>query len=135
IAAIASERDAAQRSADKFAGESESCGAEMTARIERANELQIRKDQCLENIEFTRAERAARTAELEKEEEATREERTRLRAVEERARQTEIKVNRLDVELDGLLRKLSEEYEMSYELAKERFSPPEDVPAAQNEVR
>ncbi|HTG68931.1 MAG TPA: AAA family ATPase, partial [Candidatus Udaeobacter sp.] len=48
---------------------------------------------------------------------------------------TEIAANRLDVELDNLLRKLSEEYELSYELAKEQYPVPEDVVGTQNEVR
>jgi chromosome segregation protein len=50
-------------------------------------------------------------------------------------RQEEIAVNRMDVELDNLLRKLSEEYELGFELAKERYPVPEDIVAAQNEVR
>lgn len=50
-------------------------------------------------------------------------------------RQTEIQANRLDVELDNLLRKLSDEYEISFELAKHRYAMPDDIEAAQQEVR
>jgi chromosome segregation protein len=108
---------------------------ESTERTEQANELRLMKDRCAEKLAFTRADRSEKTATLEREENATREERNRLRSVEEQTRQTDIRVNRLDVELDNLLRKLAEDYEMSFELAKERYGVPEDVPAVQNEVR
>ncbi|TLS49883.1 chromosome segregation protein SMC [Paenibacillus antri] len=108
---------------------------ESNARTEQANHLRILKDACAEKLDFARAERAEKTAALEREENATREERNRLRSVEEQTRQTDIRVNRLDVELDNLLRKLAEDYELSYELAKERYDVPEDVPAVQIEVR
>lgn len=84
---------------------------------------------------MTRARRAERQEALEREESVTKEERNKLRALEEQTRQMEIRVNRLDVELDNLLHKLADEYEISYELAKERYEPPEDVEAAQQEVR
>jgi len=72
---------------------------------------------------------------LELEESETKEQRAQLRQVEDRIRQTEIAANRLDVELDNLLRKLSEEYELSFELAKERYPVPDDIAGTQNEVR
>lgn len=50
-------------------------------------------------------------------------------------RQTEISVNRLDVELENILRKLTDEYELGYELAKERYPVPEDVEHTQAEVQ
>ncbi len=108
---------------------------EMTSRIEQGNDLRILKERCAEQLDYKRAERAELVARLDREESATREERNRLRAVEEQVRQTDIRVNRLDVELENLLKKLAEEYELSYELAKDRYPVPDDVPAVQNEVR
>lgn len=55
--------------------------------------------------------------------------------MDDRLRATEVSVGRLDVELDNILRKLSDDYELSYELAKQRYPVPEDVPAAQAEVQ
>ncbi|MEJ1741289.1 hypothetical protein SMA57_28065, partial [Escherichia coli] len=55
--------------------------------------------------------------------------------VEDKLRSTEVSVGRLDVELDNILRKLSDDYELSYELAKQRYPVPEDVPAAQADVQ
>ena len=44
-------------------------------------------------------------------------------------------MTRLDVELENLLKKLGEEYELSYELAKERYPVPEDIQGTQTKVR
>jgi chromosome segregation protein len=102
---------------------------------ERLNELRLQKKQYTENIEFKRADRAEKHRELERKEGETKEQRAKLRSVEESLRQADIAVNRMDVELDNLLRKLTEEYEMGFELAKERYPVPEDIPGTQNEVR
>lgn len=102
---------------------------------ERLNELRIQKKQLTETIEFQRADRAEKQRELERKEGETRDQRTKLRQVEEGMRQAEIAVNRMDVELDNLLRKLSEEYEIGIELARERYPVPEDVLTTQNDVR
>lgn len=56
-----------------------------------------------------------------------REARTALKTVEHKVHQTEVKVNRLDVELNNALNKLAEEYQISYELAKERYPLPDEV--------
>lgn len=108
---------------------------EIVAQKERANQLQLDKTACSEQIEFKRAERAERNTRLDEADSQVREQRKALQQVEEQLRQTEVRVNRLDVELDGLLKKLSEEYEISYELAKVRYPAPEDLLATQNRVR
>ncbi|ANE47511.1 chromosome segregation protein SMC [Paenibacillus swuensis] len=102
---------------------------------EDVNTYKIRKKQCADQLEFKRAERAGWLKRLEEGENETREQRVQLKQVEEQLRQTEVKVNRLDVELENLLRKLSEDYELSYELAKERYPVPEDVSGVQQIVR
>lgn len=102
---------------------------------ERYNELQLAKSACAEQIGFKRAERADRNRQLDEEDSSIREQRQHLRQTEEQFHQTEVRVNRLDVELEGVLKKLSEEYELSYELAKERYPIPDDVIATQNKVR
>ncbi|MFB9329668.1 chromosome segregation protein SMC [Paenibacillus aurantiacus] len=108
---------------------------ESVRQTEQLNALRIQKEKCAEQTDLKRAERAEMMRELEQGESETKEQRTQLRNVEEQMRQTEIAANRLDVELDNLLRKLSEEYELSYELAKSKYPVPEDVQALQNEVR
>ncbi|MBH5316674.1 chromosome segregation protein SMC [Paenibacillus sp. GSMTC-2017] len=108
---------------------------ESIAQIAQLNDLRIKKANCAEQTDLKRSARAKRISELEQGESETKEQRTRLRSVEEQMRSTEIAVNRQDVELDNLLRKLSEEYELSYELAKEQYPLPEDVLGTQNDVR
>lgn len=103
--------------------------------VELLNSLQLRRQQCAEQIDFKRAERAERLRYIETEEAKTKEERTRLKQIEEQLHQTEVRLNRLDVELEGLLNKLSEEYELSFELAKQRYPVPEDILGTQNIVR
>lgn len=110
-------------------------GEETVRQIEQLNALRLKKQQCAEQTDLKRAERTQRFLEIEQGESETKEQRVQLRAVEEQMRQTEIAVNRLDVELDNLLRKLSEEYELSYELAKADYPVPEDVPGTQAAVR
>jgi chromosome segregation protein len=108
---------------------------ELVKQTELLNHLSIRKRECSEQTEFKRAERAEWHRKLEEEENHTREQRVALKKVEEELHQTEVRTNRLDVELENLLKKMGEEYELSYELAKARYPAPEDVPAAQAKVR
>lgn len=103
--------------------------------IELLNDLSLKKHNCAERLDVKRAERAQWVAKLEAEESKTKEQRTKLKQVEEELHQTEVRVNRLDVELENLLKKLSEEYELSFELAKVRYPVPEDVAGMQNKVR
>lgn len=103
--------------------------------IETLNTLRLEKEQCAEAIDLKRAERVEKLRLIEEGEGETKEQRARLRQVEDQIRQIEIAANRLDVELDNLLRKLSEEYEIGLELAKARYPVPEDPAAAQQEVR
>jgi chromosome segregation protein len=58
-----------------------------------------------------------------------------LRQQEESLHKQEVRVNRMDVELNHLLEKLAEEYEMSFELARERYPRPEDPKQAEKDVR
>jgi chromosome segregation protein len=108
---------------------------ESVKQIQQLNQLKLQKETCSSQTDLKRAERAEMTRDLEEGENETRDQRNQLRKVEDQLRQTEIAANRLDVELDNLLRKLSEEYELSFELAKERYPVPEDIQALQNEVR
>jgi chromosome segregation protein len=108
---------------------------ESVQQIELLNDLKLKKQACTEEIDFKRAERAEWLHKLEMEENETRAQRVQLKQVEEQLHQTEVRVTRLDVELENLLKKLAEEYELSYELAKERYPVPEDVLGTQNRVR
>lgn len=108
---------------------------ESVLQIEQLNDLKLRKQQCAEQLDMKRAKRSEWIAKLEAEESKTKDQRTKLRQVEEQLHQTEVRVNRLDVELENLLKKLWDDYELSYELAKVRYPVPEDVLGTQNKVR
>lgn len=108
---------------------------ETIQQIEQLNDLKLKKQQCTEQLDLKRAERAEWQAKLEFEENKTKEQRMQLRQVEEQMHQMEVRVTRLDVELETLLKKLADDYELSFELAKQRYPVPEDVLGAQNLVR
>ncbi|NEW05514.1 chromosome segregation protein SMC [Paenibacillus sp. SYP-B3998] len=108
---------------------------ETVQQVELLNDLKLKKQQCAEQIDYKRAGRADWLQKLEQEENETRAQRIQLKQVEESLHQTEVRVTRLDVELDNLLKKLGEEYELSYELAKVRYPVPEDIAGTQNRVR
>lgn len=132
---LAGERRRLEEALEHNAAEAERTRAEWTELQEKLNELRIRKRELTETIELRRAERTGRLLAIEREESEARERRQELRRAEDELRETEIQANRTDVELDNLLRKLAEEYEMSFEWAKRHYPPPEDVAAAQQEVR
>jgi len=64
-----------------------------------------------------------------------REARLSLKALEQQVHQLEVKVNRLDVELNNALTKLAEEYQFSFELAKERYPMPDELPVVKRRVQ
>ncbi|MCL6659445.1 MULTISPECIES: chromosome segregation protein SMC [Paenibacillus] len=108
---------------------------ESVKQIEDLNQYKLKKAEASQELDFKRAARSELSKKLELAESETKEQRTQLKAVEEQMRQTEISVNRLDVELENILRKLTDEYELGYELAKERYPVPEDVEHTQAEVQ
>ncbi|MGA9172711.1 MAG: chromosome segregation protein SMC, partial [Thermoactinomyces sp.] len=57
------------------------------------------------------------------------------RKQENQLHEQEVRVNRLDVELNHLLQKLAEEYEISYERAKQEYEIPAEPAGAERRVR
>jgi chromosome segregation protein len=60
--------------------------------------------------------------------------RKQIKVAEDKLHKEELKTNRCEVELDNLLQKLEEEYELSYEAAKEAFSKASDAAETKNTV-
>lgn len=108
---------------------------ESVSQIEQLNSLKLQKLQTTEQTEFKRAERGNWLTQLEREENETREQRQALKQVDDQLKQTEVRAGRLDVELDNQLKKLADEYELSFELAKSKYPVPDDVVGTQNKVR
>ncbi|PTX61260.1 condensin subunit Smc [Melghirimyces profundicolus] len=101
----------------------------------RAEELRERKTSAQERLAATKKERDGLHSDRGEREQELRTFRGELKKKEEALHQQEVKVNRMDVELNHLLEKLAEEYEISYELARDRYGKPEDPSRAEREVR
>ena len=93
------------------------------------------KNTTLELISTRREERLNRQAQLEDLELDTKEQKRQHKGLNEVIKDEEIKLNRLDVELDTRLAHLREEYLLSFEAAKEQY--PLQIPAdeAQRKVK
>ncbi|WP_018132882.1 chromosome segregation protein SMC [Effusibacillus pohliae] len=80
----------------------------------------------------------SRKQELQKriadEEHKAREARLVLKNLENQLHQVEVRVNRLDVELNNMLTRLATDYHISFELAKQRYPVPQDIAGAQQQV-
>ena len=135
IEAIEEEKRRLQQNGELLSEAARENEKEQVAAIERMNEARIKKEQCMKSIDELKGERNEKHRALEAEESETKELRVSLSQLESQLHQTEVTVNRLDVELDNLLNKLAEEYELSFELAKERYALDTDPDQAQNRVR
>ncbi|MGG4447891.1 chromosome segregation protein SMC [Brevibacillus porteri] len=112
------EQNANLASLDELERTNESSGLELDQRI---SELRQDKDRVAGLIQERRSERATLFYKQEQVEQQVKEIRREVKSLEEKLHQEEVKVNRNEVELDHLLNKLSEEYEMSYDLAKQKY--------------
>lgn len=100
----------------------------------KIGELRQDKERVAALIQERRGERSALFASQEQLEAEVKEGQKQRKAVEDQLHQEEVKVNRCDVELDHLLHKLSAEYELSYELASQRYRSELDIQELQQIV-
>ncbi|SFX05216.1 condensin subunit Smc [Thermoactinomyces sp. DSM 45891] len=105
---------------------------QLSARIAQLREQKIAIQEKLSKVRGTRDEQMRERNELEHE---VHQAQSTIRKQEEQLRDLEIRVNRLDVELNHLLQKLAEEYEISFERAKEMYGAPEEPNQAERNVR
>jgi chromosome segregation protein len=92
------------------------------------------KENVSSSINDLRQKRKAEQQEWERLDIDIRQLRKELRSIEEGTHQEEVKVNRLDVELENYLTLLREEYELSYELAKESYPLEQEYSIVKKEV-
>ncbi|GGK14304.1 chromosome partition protein Smc [Caldalkalibacillus thermarum] len=92
------------------------------------------KEHLNQQIEIVRKERKEKQQTLEELEIQIRELRKVLKQTETNIHRHEVKVNRLDVELENYFTILREEYELSYELAKAQYPLPGDFEQVKQEV-
>lgn len=107
--------------------------------LERAIESKKREKEELSGlIQTAREERRLEQEKVEELELSLRNLRLEQKQLENNIHKEEVKANRLDVELENYLTLLREEYELSYELAKEKYpltAPYEQVKIEVNELR
>ncbi|SDW00948.1 condensin subunit Smc [Marininema mesophilum] len=110
-------------------------GEEARALAVKVDELREQKESIQSSLTRAKEERDASHSNRGEREAELKTMQQGLRKHEEELHQQEVRANRLDVELNHLLEKLAEEYEVSYELAKTRYERPEDPKQAEREVR
>jgi chromosome segregation protein len=98
---------------------------------------QLRDDKLIvqEKVAKARTVRKQMIRQRNEKEEEIRTERATLQKEAEKLKESEVRASRLDVELNHLLQKLAEEYEITFERAKAEHSYPEDPKQAERRVR
>jgi len=129
------ELKAQQQQLTQLQEQAESLKQEAEEQVAKLAQLKESKQQCSDRTDSFRLQRVQKLSGLEQGENETKEQRQALRQIEEQMRQTEIVLNRQDVELDHTIKKLADEYGYSYEMAKEQYPPPEEINAVQLDVR
>lgn len=98
------------------------------------SEEKITKDALTTSIQELRNDRANRTQTISDEEKELREENKRSQAMLATIQQHEVKMNRLDVELENRLTHLQTEYTITFEKAKQTFEKSTDIHQSKQEV-
>ncbi|WP_202079881.1 chromosome segregation protein SMC [Caldalkalibacillus salinus] len=101
---------------------------------EQLREKKEQKDQLTQQINDWRQQRKTDKQLIEQLEINLKEIQKELRMLEDAAHQVEVQVNRLDVELENNLSQLREEYELSFELAKEQYPLEDEYDTVKQEV-
>lgn len=100
-----------------------------------AEEKQKEKNSILDRIAERRQERNRQQQMLEEIEKDVKEWKRLHKTAADRLKEEEVKLGRLDAELDNLLRKLSEEYFLTFEAAKEQYPLPEAPDEARKKAK
>lgn len=81
-------------------------------------------------MDDSRSERLKAQNKLEDEERIVKELQRQYKQIADALKDEEVKINRIDVELDSRLQQLTEEYEISFEAAKENYPLTLDIQEA-----
>lgn len=96
--------------------------------------LRAKKEKMGLQIGSLKKERLSCLKQIEALEVESKDRRKQIKLAEEKLHKEELKTNRCEVELDNLLQKLQEEYELSYDAAKETYSKSSDPTETKNNV-
>lgn len=108
---------------------------EQKTELQQLSNLRENKEQAYERVQVAKYQREQLQKDREQQELQVRELERQVKKKQETLHQQEVRTNRLDVELNHCLQKLSEEYEMSYERAKESVEIPENPGKIERLVR
>ncbi|MBO8171061.1 MAG: chromosome segregation protein SMC [Bacillaceae bacterium] len=129
------EHEQALNELEQLEHQMENSGDEEERTEQEIEEKRGEKEKLAYTIQTLREKRQSMQKDLEHLELENREFRKQLNETENRLHQEEVRVNRFDVELDNLLNKLSEDYELTYERAKEEYPPPENIEEVRSRVQ
>lgn len=113
----------------------EAVARDKNKQTEDLQHFHCKKQKISKQLTCKRSERIQYVQQLETAESETKEQRTEIKQLQEAIQQTELHTNRLDVELDSILRKLSEEYDISFELAQQRYTVPQNIADNKEQVQ
>ncbi|MBU8907043.1 chromosome segregation protein SMC [Desertibacillus haloalkaliphilus] len=99
------------------------------------NESRKRKNETVETIAGKRQQRLYLQNEVDDHDRELKELSKQLKVIEHEIREQEVSVNRLDVELENRFSHLREEYELSYEAAKQQYPLTVDAKEARMKVK
>lgn len=102
---------------------------------EAAHERIKEKTETLQLMDDCRSERLKAQNKLEDEERVVKELQRQYKQITDALKDEEVKINRIDVELDSRLQQLTEEYEISFEAAKEKYPLTLDIQEARKKIK
>ncbi len=102
---------------------------------EAAHERIKEKTETLQLMDDCRSERLKAQNKLEDEERIVKELQRQYKQITDALKDEEVKINRIDVELDSRLQQLTEEYEISFEAAKEKYPLTLDIQEARKKIK
>ncbi len=103
--------------------------------IQEIHRLRSQKEDFQKILNDQRRSRVNVLQKMESQELESKEVRKQLKIIELQLHQSEVKLSRLDVSLENLLSQLTQEYEMSYEWAKNHVQPVDNIEKEKNEVK
>ncbi|OMP68572.1 chromosome segregation protein SMC [Domibacillus epiphyticus] len=101
----------------------------------QSEELSIKKDRTMKEISRIKTNRGEKSAQLEQKTRLLSESRRLLKGLSDALREHDVKIARLDVELDSLLQKLNEQYSLTFEEAQRDFPLNRPIDEARRHIR
>jgi len=101
---------------------------------EKISVKKLEKEDAVTAIQVKRSGRADRTQRLQDQERELKEENRNHQAFQKKIQEKEVKVNRLDVDLENRLSHLQSEYVITFEKARETYAKAENIESAKSAV-